>query len=264
MILARNILAGATLLATLGGGQALAEHDLPMPAPRNGDVLRIPGLPPIQLPPGARAFGPLGPTTDEDGTDAPSPRAEPPRPEAPRRAGKKPDRRPPVSTPSVQSQRARVLDDLFRQLKTASDERNAQGVAGAIERVWLRSGSDTADILMGRAAVAMAQKDLSLAETLLDSIIEIEPDWAEAWNKRATVRFLRDDYDGSIADIERTLKLEPRHYGALAGLGAILQKSDLDKRALEAYRHALDVYPEQPELRKLVEKLGLEIEGRDI
>jgi len=67
-----------------------------------------------------------------------------------------------------------------------------------------------------------------------------------------------------MADIDETLRREPRHFGALTGLGAILQKSDLDKRALEAYRRALEVYPEQPEVRKIVEKLKLEVEGRDI
>jgi tetratricopeptide (TPR) repeat protein len=117
---------------------------------------------------------------------------------------------------------------------------------------------------MGRAVAAIAVKDLAVAEKMLDSILRIQPDWAEAWSKRAAVRFLRDDYDGAIADIDETLRREPRHFVALTGLGAILQKSDLDKRALEAYRRALDLYPEQPDVKKVVEKLRLEVEGRDI
>ena len=149
-------------------------------------------------------------------------------------------------------------------MKTSDDEDSAKGVAEAIQRVWLRSGSDTADLLMSRAIAAIAGKDLAIAETVLDSVVRIQPDWAEGWSKRAAVRFLRDDIDGAMADIDETLRREPRHFVALTGLGAILQKSDLDKRALEAYRRALDLYPEQPDIKKVVEKLRLEVEGRDL
>ncbi|MDE2364952.1 MAG: tetratricopeptide repeat protein [Hyphomicrobiales bacterium] len=263
----------ALLLAAACAGlfalSAAAEEDLPVPAPRPGDVLRIPGLPPIQMPPGARVYGPHGRqgpgVLDEDGTPVPRPEAsEKPALAPPRAPEQKPQRIPPHSTPTEQAQRANVLDKLFSQLKASDSADSAKGVADAIQRVWSRSGSDTADLMMSRAMTALAAKDLTTAESLLDSIVRIEPDWAEAWNKRATVRFLRDDYDGAMADIDETLRREPRHFGALSGLGAILQKSDLDKRALEAYRRALDVYPEQPDVKKIVDKLKLEVEGRDI
>lgn len=268
MIRLRAWVNGLAILAAVACAPALAQQDLPVPSQRPGDILRIPGLPPIQLPPGARAFGPDGRqppgVVDDDDAPRPSPRAGQKDADPPRRAEKKPERIAPHDVPTEQAQRAGVLDRLFGQLKTSDDEEAAKGVAEAIQRVWLRSGSDTADLLMGRAVAAIAVKDLAVAEKMLDSILRIQPDWAEAWSKRAAVRFLRDDYDGAIADIDETLRREPRHFVALTGLGAILQKSDLDKRALEAYRRALDLYPEQPDVKKVVEKLRLEVEGRDI
>ncbi len=263
----RHIWIGATLLAALAAGQARAEEDLPVPVPRRGDSLHIPGLPPIQ-PPGAGAFGPRGPrgpgVDDEDESNLPGLRAIETPPVAPRGVPRVPERRPPHSTPSEETLRAGVLDRLFGQLRTTTDPDDAKGIAATIERIWLRSGSDTADLLMGRAMTAMAAQNLKTAERLLDAVLAVQPEWAEAWNKRATVRFLRDDDNGATADIEQALKLEPRHFGALEGLGAILQKSALDKRALEAYRRALEIYPEQPDVRKIVDKLQIEVEGRDI
>jgi Tfp pilus assembly protein PilF len=158
----------------------------------------------------------------------------------------------------------RLLDDLFSRLARSRDKEESQGIAGAIERVWMRSGSDTADLLMSRAVTAMQGKDLQLAETLLTQVIKIEPDWAEAWNKRATVRFEQDDLSGSMEDIAQVLAHEPRHFGALTGMGVILQRVGLDKDALKVYRQALKVYPQLEDIRTLVDKLTIEVEGREI
>ena len=160
--------------------------------------------------------------------------------------------------------RQKVLDDLFERLAKAQDTTEAKGVTGAIERVWMHSGSDTADLLMGRAMQALQRKDYALSQELLNAVVEIEPDWAEAWNKRATVRYLADDAMGSMQDIARVIKLEPRHFGALSGMGFILQRSGFDKRALEAFRKALEISPQQEEIRRLVEKLTLSVEGQGI
>jgi len=181
-----------------------------------------------------------------------------------------PGDRPDVSTSAQvkpsdpQKGRQKVLDDLFDRLAKAQDDREAKGVSGAIERVWMHSGSDTADLLMGRAMQALQRKDYALSQELLNAVVEIEPDWAEAWNKRATVRYLADDAMGSMQDIARVIKLEPRHFGALSGMGFILQRSGFDKRALEAFRKALEISPQQEEIRRLVEKLTLSVEGQGI
>ena len=159
---------------------------------------------------------------------------------------------------------AAALDNLFQRLARAADPQEAQAITSQIERLWLRSGSDTADMLMGRVLIAMQGNDHQLALQMLDSLIALEPDWAEAWNKRATVRFLDNDDAGSMNDISHVLALEPRHYGALAGMGFILQRNHLDKRALQTYRRLLEVNPQQAEIRKTVDKLTLDVEGHEL
>ena len=160
--------------------------------------------------------------------------------------------------------RSKVLDELFARLAKAQDAVEAKGVSGAIERVWMHSGSDTADLLMNRALQALHRKDYTLSQELLGSIVEIEPKWAEGWNKRATVRYLAGDAMGAMQDIAHVLALEPRHFSALSGMGFILQARGFDARALEAFRKALELNPRHDDLRRLVDKLTLEVEGQGI
>jgi tetratricopeptide (TPR) repeat protein len=166
--------------------------------------------------------------------------------------------------PAPQAIRKQMLDALFVRLRNAGGEGDAQRIAAAIERVWLQSDSDTANLLMHRATVSMQARQFPLALSLFDKLVAVEPDWAEAWNQRATTRFLAGDTNGAMADINRVLKLEPRHFGALAGMGMILQGEGFDKRALEIFKKALGIYPLEPNIQKLVEKLTLEIEGQDL
>jgi tetratricopeptide (TPR) repeat protein len=166
--------------------------------------------------------------------------------------------------PAPEAMRKQFLDRLFDRLRNAGDPGDAQRIAASIERVWLQSDSDTANLLMQRATVSMQAGNYPLALSLFDKLVALEPDWAEAWNQRATSRFLTGDTDGAMADIDRVMKLEPRHFGALAGMGMILQGAGLEKRALEIFNKALAVYPLEPNIKKLVEKLTLEVEGQDI
>ncbi len=131
------------------------------------------------------------------------------------------------------------LSTLFEALKAAPSAEAAKPVEEAILRQWLRSGSDTADLLMVWAVEAMAEKNTDLALRYLDTVVLLRPDYAEGWNKRATIHFQKRDYARSLSDIQRVLALEPRHYGALSGLGMILQDIGDEKRALEAFRKAL-------------------------
>jgi tetratricopeptide (TPR) repeat protein len=166
--------------------------------------------------------------------------------------------------PSHAALRGQMLDVLFKRLAAAGDPEEAQAVMAAIEKIWAKSDSDTADLLMQRASAAMSARQFPLALELFDKIILLRPTWAEAWNKRATVRFLGDDMDGAMEDIEQVLKLEPRHFGALTGMGFIMQKEGLDKGALAAFRKALELNPQQPEIKSKVEKLTVDVEGRGI
>jgi tetratricopeptide (TPR) repeat protein len=170
---------------------------------------------------------------------------------------------PPAGEGKVEAQRA-PLDELFDRLSKAQDETEAKGIAALIERRWSRSGSDTSDLLMSRAVQAVEHKDHPLAIEILDRILVLEPDWVDAWYRRANVFFLLSDPASAMADLRQVLRREPRHFGAWTGLGHILMNSDDKPRALEAYRRALKLYPQLSTLQSLVERLTPQVEGQDL
>ncbi len=159
---------------------------------------------------------------------------------------------------------ARSLDFLVGALKAAPDDESAKTIENRIWAQWLASGSDTVNLLMTRAKAAVEANDLDLAIRLLDAIIELRPKYVEAWNRRATVFFLKKDYASSLVDLRKVLALEPRHFGALVGLGMIMQDIGDDKHALEAYRRAVEVYPRLKGMDEKIKSLSEKVEGRDI
>jgi tetratricopeptide (TPR) repeat protein len=172
---------------------------------------------------------------------------------------------PPSALPRTQhGDRAQNLDRLFEALKVAPDEDSAKYVENRIWAIWLASSSDTANLLMSRAKTAVDSKDYDLAIKLLNAVIDIKPDFVEAWNRRATVYYTQKDFGRALADIHEVLAREPRHFGALSGLGIILQELGDDKRALEVFRRALAIHPHLERVPDLVKKLTDQIDGRDI
>jgi tetratricopeptide (TPR) repeat protein len=163
----------------------------------------------------------------------------------------------------VEPSRAERLDMLFATLKTSSDAEAAKAAEDDIIKLWLESGSDTVDLLMGWTLAAIEEKNYALALDYLDRIIVMKPDYAEGWNKRATVHFLVDDYSKAIADIERTLALEPRHFGALSGLGTIMRDIGESERAVTAYRRALDVDPHLDNVKEALDEIEKEEAGEE-
>jgi hypothetical protein len=159
---------------------------------------------------------------------------------------------------------SRNIEFLFGALKAAPDDTSAKAVEDRIWAVWTSAGNETTNILMSRAKKAMDDKDYELALKLLDAVIEIKPDYTEAWNRRATVYFMKKDYANSLADIGKVLTREPRHFGALSGLGLIMQDIGDDKRALDAYRKALEVYPRLKGITDRVKSLEEKVDGRNI
>jgi tetratricopeptide (TPR) repeat protein len=115
---------------------------------------------------------------------------------------------------------------------------------------------------MARAIAALGTRNLEIAEQLLDKIILLQPDWAEAWNKRATVRYLMGEDQQSMADIARVLVLEPRHVGALSGMGMILERRGFRDGALRAYRRALEVAPQLESAKSAVDRLTKAVDGQ--
>ncbi len=167
-------------------------------------------------------------------------------------------------TPNVpQRSPAATLERLFQRLHDAATQEEAEGVARLIQRRWARSGSDTADLLMTRAQQALKDKQNELAIELLDRVISLQPDWAEAWNQRANALYLMGDPIRSMLDIGETLKREPRHYGAMMGLGMILRQQGDDKSAMKAFRKALEIYPQFDAVKKAVDSLKTDVDGRD-
>jgi tetratricopeptide (TPR) repeat protein len=170
----------------------------------------------------------------------------------------------PAKLPKVPADKTKGLDFLFGALKTAPDEASAKYVEARIWAIWLQTPSDTVSLLMTRAKAAMESQNPDVALKLLDSVITLRPDYVEGWNRRATLYYLRSDYSHSLADIEQVLAREPRHFGALAGLGMIMQDLGDDKRALDAFRKALAVNPHLEKVPDLVKTLSEKVEGRDI
>jgi tetratricopeptide (TPR) repeat protein len=156
------------------------------------------------------------------------------------------------------------LDTLFDALKIAPDDDSAKAIEERIWAVWVVSGSDTCNLLMTRVKAASDDKNYDLALKLLGAVIAINPKYIEAWNQRATIYYLKDDYGHALADIREVLALEPRHFGAWSGLGLILQDIGDDKHALEAYRKALAIDPHLEHIPDVVKTLTEKVEGRDI
>jgi len=156
------------------------------------------------------------------------------------------------------------LDTLFAALKIAPDDASAKAIEDRIWAMWLVSGSDTCTLLMARVKDATDDKNFDLAIKLLDAVIAIKPNYVEAWNRRATVYYLKQDYGHSLADLRMVLAKEPRHFGALSGLGLILQDIGDDKDALDAYRKALAIDPHLENIPEVVKTLTEKVEGRPI
>jgi tetratricopeptide (TPR) repeat protein len=172
---------------------------------------------------------------------------------------------PPSTLPRAQrGDKTQNLDRLFEALKVAPNDESAKYVENRIWAIWLASPSDTANLLMGRAKNAIDAQDFDLAIRLLNAIIDIKPDFAEAWNRRATVYFAKKDFSRALADIREALAREPRHFGALSGLGIILQELGDDRRALDVFRRALAIHPHLERVPDLVKKLSDKVDGRDI
>ena len=162
----------------------------------------------------------------------------------------------PAKPPQTREER---LNDLFGQLKRERNEKAAERIAGQIWKEWFQSGSSSIDLMMQWAQQAMEQQKYDVALDFLDEVITLQPGYAEGWNRRATVYYLAGQYDKSIADCHEVLKRNPRHFGALSGMGQIHVQLEDYENALRWYRRALEVNPNmlgvEMNIRLLEEKL---------
>jgi tetratricopeptide (TPR) repeat protein len=182
------------------------------------------------------------------------PKAEPQRAEPPKAE------KPQAQAPQVRG----TLDDLFRRLKDAKDAREAKSLATQIERRFARSGSDTVDLLAARANEVFAEGELAIAIEIMDRAIVLKPDWAEGYHRRATMFFAMDDMTRALVDLNAALAREPRHFGALTGMGLVFQRLGDQKRSFAAYTKAYEINPSMESVKTILDRMRPDVEGRDI
>ncbi len=156
------------------------------------------------------------------------------------------------------------LDTLFSELKRERNEKAAERIASRIWAEWSRSGSASIDLMMGWSKTAMDNKKFDVALDFLDQVVTMKPAYAEGWNRRATVHFMMHNYAKSMSDINHALQLEPRHFGALSGMGQILKGSGEDELALQAWQRVLDIYPMMRSAQNEVATLSEDLAGEGI
>lgn len=165
-----------------------------------------------------------------------------------------------VEQPDANLSPKQHIDQLFAQLKRERDPDKASGIAAEIRAEWNDSGSATVNLLMQWADKAMEEKRTPAALDFIDQAIALKPDYAESWNRRATLNYTVDSYRKAMSDIEHVLDIEPRHFGALSGMAAILTETGNDQAALKAWERFLEVYPAnrnaQEQMNTLSEKLA--------
>ena len=168
-----------------------------------------------------------------------------------------------VAGPASADQTDQRLDTLFSRLK-AGEAGEAASVQREIGRIWVASEDRMADRMMRQGIGAMAANELEAARRIFDRLVDRSPDFAEAWNKRATVHYMMGDFRASVFDIQKTLDLEPRHFGALSGLGLIYDALDEPEAAIRSFEAALEINPHLDGTRERVEELRRTVRGRRI
>ena len=152
------------------------------------------------------------------------------------------------------------LDDLFDNLKTVGPEA-AEAIESRIWREWSKSGSPSLDFLLDRGREALENDNPGLAIEHLTALIDHAPDFAEAYNMRATAYFQQNLYGPSLEDIRMALSLNPRHFAAMSGLGLILEELGYPEDALTAWREVIAIHPHQIGAKEAVERLERAVEG---
>lgn len=214
------------------------------------------------MPPGGQGASPPrgseGPGSDADSRGAQ--RKDPARPPGKDKQAAKKKPAPP-DTPEA---RDKALSNLYAQLATSADPGEAGPIATAIEMLWVQSGSDTVSLLLARATQAVVERKTELAEQLLDAAVELAPDFAEGFARRAYFHYSENDTERAIGDLRRALALEPNHYRALDGLATILREAGQKAPALKVLKQLEQVHPHWPGIEDNLRSLEREVEGQGI
>ena len=171
---------------------------------------------------------------------------------------------PATTTPPVAVTKEARLDQLFADLKRERNEKAAERIAGRIWGEWFQSGSASIDLMMQWSQKAMDDQKFDVALDFLDQVVTLQPKYAEGWNRRATVHYMMRNFGKSMSDIDQTLQLEPRHFGALSGLAQIMAATGHKQSALEAWQKVLAIYPMMRSAQDQVATLSEELAGEGI
>ena len=165
---------------------------------------------------------------------------------------------------AVGDQTDQRLEDLFQTLRSSQDSTVLLEAESSIWDIWYESGQADIDALLEEAAALVSSGQLAAAESIYSRVIATAPNFSEGWNRRATVRYYRRDYTGSLDDIQQTLKLEPRHFGAIWGLGMILGSQRDYQRAILAFERLLEIKPNASDARPRIELLKQELAKQSV
>jgi tetratricopeptide (TPR) repeat protein len=160
-----------------------------------------------------------------------------------------------LAGPTAADQKDPRLDPLFAQLQGAATQTEAQAIETQIWVIWTEAKDGPTDTLMQLGLGAMQAGNLAGALELFDAVTVQKPEFAEGWNKRATVLYMLGAYERSAEDVAKVLALEPRHFGALAGLGLIDMELDKADAAIDAFEQALKMHPQLPGVKQRLELL---------
>lgn len=160
--------------------------------------------------------------------------------------------------------RAQVRENLYALLATSDDKKLAEQIQRALQRLYMTSGSPTVDILMRRSVKAINEDKYAKALRLLNAVIKLAPDYAEGWNQRAFTFYKQNQLRQATGDLRRVLALDPNHFRALAGLGAILREVGDEVGAYRVFKRLNEVNPHSENAAKALEELKLKVDGRGI
>ena len=159
----------------------------------------------------------------------------------------------------------REIDKLFTQLKNAIDFENSKKIEDKIWDLWITHPSkNSLTKLLAEGSSDMADNKFETAYNKFTEVIELDPNWPEAWNKRATVLYLMGKYEQSQADIDKVLELEKRHFGALSGQGLVQTALKNYQKAIDSYIEAHKVHPFMKSPMIMIEKLQIELQKQSI
>jgi len=157
------------------------------------------------------------------------------------------------------------LNNLFAQLKALSNVEEAKKVEDKIWQLWTTHPSeDTLTELLAKGSEYMMQNQLTSAHNVFSKVIELDPKWAEGWNKRATVLYMMGNFELSQKDIDMVLSLEKRHFGALSGQGLVQTALENYEKAIDSYIEAHKIYPSSQSTLQMIEQLSILLQKESI